>query len=42
MIASMKTAAYTRCNGREDQACMSSMTWSVIRRDGVLADTDAP
>jgi len=27
----MKTAAYTRCNGRLAQACMSSMTLSVIR-----------
>ena len=41
MIASMKTAAYTRCNGREDQACMSSMTRSVIR-ETVSLDTDAP
>jgi hypothetical protein len=41
MIASMKTAAYTRCNGREDQACMSSITLSVIRLT-VSFDTDAP
>jgi hypothetical protein len=41
MIASMKIAAYTRCNGREDQACMSSTTFSVIL-ETVSLDTDAP
>jgi hypothetical protein len=41
MIASMKIAAYTRCNGRADQAVMSSMSLSVIR-ETVSLDTDAP
>ncbi len=41
MIASMKIAAYTRCSGREDHACMSSVTLSVIRLT-VSLDTHAP
>jgi L-cysteine desulfidase len=41
MIASMKIAAYTGASGRDDQACMSSMTLSVIR-ETVSLPTDAP
>ena len=41
MIASMNTAAYTPCNGREAHACMSSTTFSVIR-ETVSLDTRAP
>ena len=41
MIASMKIAAYTPCSGLLDQACMSSITLSVIR-ETVSFETSAP
>ena len=41
MVASMKTAAYTCSSGRACQACISSMTLSVIRLI-VSFDTEAP
>ena len=41
MIASIKIAAYTASSGRPDQACISSMTRSVIRLT-VSRDTLAP
>ena len=41
MMASMKTAAYTPCNGREAHACMPSTTLSVIR-ETVSLGTSAP
>ena len=41
MIASMNTAAYTFSSGRAHQACISSITRSVIR-DTVSLDTEAP
>ena len=37
----MKIAAYTACNGREDHACISSTTLSVIRETVSLL-IDAP